>query len=468
MAEYHHHGDDPTRFSMQNFVVQTQTVRLDVSELSTGVLLDSHDPPLEDCDSEGNLPRRLFPEGSDGASQAGGNSITPTQVTIDSSVAVGTHYVNSGLATDQETAPDRVNGMAVNHGNEENVDVDAFLETALNARSTQRIRFKYSRMYFYGTSDMYLKIDPSKPGPDSTPELVGQVVACPCQKNNRQFEINWIRPRTVTDMPPNLSDHLRRFFPRDLVFLQLQSLISNCELNLFLTTDRPQRQRPVVPLPQLAPNPPSLVPQPTSVTVTTDHQQPPNEERMIDQEAVGVMPVPATTPRTVPTHDSFQTPSISQRQAFASMHTMGSVPTTNSSGSGSNERNVRGRVTAARTVVTRRRSQNDDDYDSDDYDTDGEDRYDVDFTENFWQQRSQIQDMVNEGDDDEEVPEEDEETRIVFPDELHRHQDLSNFLEQCTDFEFIELTSEEAAAMPPPQKIYDGETGLQDICHISH
>ena len=208
MTEYHHYGDNLTRFLMQIFVVQTQTVRLDVSELSTGVLLDSHDPPLEDCDSEGNLPRRLFPEGSDGASQAGGNSITPTQVTIDSSVAVGTHYVNSGLATDQETAPDRVNGMAVNHGNEENVDVDAFLETALNARSTQRIRFKYSRMYFYGTSDMYLKID-----------------------------------------------------------------------------------------------------------------------------------------------------------------------------------------------------------------TEGEDRYDVDFTENFWQQRSQIQDMVNEGDDDEEVPEEDKETRIVFPDE---------------------------------------------------
>ena len=62
----------------------------------------------------------------------------------------------------------------------------------LNNSHYRKITPSNYKKYFYATSDMYLKIDPSKPAPDSTPELVGQVVTCLSQKNNRQFETNWI------------------------------------------------------------------------------------------------------------------------------------------------------------------------------------------------------------------------------------------------------------------------------------
>ena len=81
---------------------------------------------------------------------------------------------------------------------------------------------------------------------------------------------------------------------------------------------------------------------------------------------------------------------------------------------------------------------NEADYDSDDYDTEGEDLYNVDFTDNFWQQRSDTQAIVNDADDNEDDAEE-EGPVDYFQGQIHRLQDFANFLEHCNNFEFVEL-----------------------------
>ena len=103
---------------------------------------------------------------------------------------------------------------------------------------------------------------------------------------------------------------------------------------------------------------------------------------------------------------------------------------------------------------------NEADYDSDDYDTEGEDLYNVDFTDNFWQQRSDTQAIVNDADDNEDDAEE-EGPVDYFQGQIHRLQDFANFLEHCNDFEFVELSADETAEMPPPPKVCDGDHGLQ-------
>lgn len=53
----------------------------------------------------------------------------------------------------------------------------------------RRARFSYAKKYFFATSDLYLCLRDDSQPPESTPDLIGQVVACPNKKNGNSFQV---------------------------------------------------------------------------------------------------------------------------------------------------------------------------------------------------------------------------------------------------------------------------------------
>jgi hypothetical protein len=96
---------------------------------------------------------------------------------------------------------------------------------------------------------------------------------------------------------------------------------------------------------------------------------------------------------------------------------------------------------------------------SDEEDTDNEDNYQVDFSENFWQSREELQEMVQNDLVDEEVLGVEGDVDSC-PDHAGQF-DFARMLRDCSDFDFTELTEEEANEMPVPPEIYSGESGLK-------
>jgi hypothetical protein len=92
--------------------------------------------------------------------------------------------------------------------------------------------------------------------------------------------------------------------------------------------------------------------------------------------------------------------------------------------------------------------------DSDEDNTDDEDEYDVDFSENFWQSREQLRQMVDQLGEDEVLDDYDDD---AVPAEVTTGLPQ---LQDCKVFEFAELTPEQAANMSSAQKLYEAESGL--------
>lgn len=114
--------------------------------------------------------------------------------------------------------------------------------------------------------------------------------------------------------------------------------------------------------------------------------------------------------------------------------------------------------TLRRRLNTRQQLVSSDGHDSDD-DTDGEDLYEVDHAQNFWQSRQELQQMIRDEivDDDED----DGDVADVVPTGIQ--PDYGVALRDCSEFQFEEVIGGQANNMAPPEKIYDAPSGLRKV-----
>ena len=150
----------------------------------------------------------------------------------------------------------------------------------------RRNRVSFARKFFHATSDIYLQVNTNLALPTCTPDLIGQVITCPTKKNNNLYSINWIHPVGQKTWPVDLKPHIRCFFPKD----QLRPLL------------------------------------PGLIKLYHDHQ-------VADQVAGGTTNTVAIVAPILQNEDEMQinavpavieTPTISQRAAFAQVYTAGS------------------------------------------------------------------------------------------------------------------------------------------------
>jgi hypothetical protein len=143
------------------------------------------------------------------------------------------------------------------------------------------------------------------------------------------------------------------------------------------------------------------------------------------------------------------TPAPNLREALAALHTAGSIQT---SGSDS-------MLLPQRVRPSTRASSPPEENDSDNEITDAEDEYEVDFNDNFWRNREELRELVDE---EAVVPNEDDEAEdaVTCPPGADSC-DYARLLKNVTEFQFREVSPSEAELMDDPPKIYDGESGLQ-------
>lgn len=313
-----------TRFSNFTPVIQTQRVMLDVSEIPVALFPSANDDNSVDGSDANNLRGQLF---QNGTMELGNNA---HEVTLPSVPAESNLPSIDDLLAEIARTP--------NDNDANDLEADA---TTMMGQQKKRHRFSYAKKYFYGSSVLYFQLDPTLPQPEQLPELLGQIIGCPNKKNNNQYHVKWLRPKDSGNWPVNLTPHLRSYFPKDMLQLQLAFLIGECPVNLNLV-NAPSDPTLPVPLPQ---------PLPRQQTI----ERPP--------------PV-------------IQTPAPTQRATFAAVYTAGSV--SGLSSLGQSQASQQERTRANSTSTPRNRSSRirvaGEEQDSDEDNTDDEDDYDVDFS----------------------------------------------------------------------------------------
>jgi hypothetical protein len=202
------------RFSTLNTDVTTQRVLFDVAAIPTGPLFPSTDAPSDEDEFSANLRRCLFGD-SPPSLDGNDNNVTTRRasVTVDSSQH---NTVSSELPSEaaiEELDPTR-------DIREEEVAA-SLLDIGVPPARMRRYQFSYSKKYFWANNALYYQLKPSHPPPEDFPELLGQVVQCPNKNNDYHYQINWLRPKTGSAWPANLTAHLRCLFPKDELHAQL-------------------------------------------------------------------------------------------------------------------------------------------------------------------------------------------------------------------------------------------------------
>ena len=83
----------------------------------------------------------------------------------------------------------------------------------------------------------------------------------------------------------------------------------------------------------------------------------------------------------------------------------------------------------------------------------------VDFTQNFWESRRQLQEMVREDVFDDDMLDSEGDVSTCPPNcEIN---DYAELLKNCTEFDFQLVTPGQERIVDQAQKIYDGESGLR-------
>jgi len=117
-------------------------------------------------------------------------------------------------------------------------------------------------------------------------------------------------------------------------------------------------------------------------------------------------------------------------------------------------------------TTTKASSSEEDDAFSDADLTDGDDTYELDISKNFWRHRQELKERNSPSRDNEEEDNIDDDSEEDFDENSPLDQyDLAQLLRNCIEFPFTEVTPEEANNMPPPQKVYDGPSGLKKGIH---
>lgn len=494
----------PNRFSNGNPELDTQRIVFDVSDLAVGPLFPPPQPDITEGNSVESFKRQLF---ADEDSYFDDNE-SYTAATTANEITMGSSHVYN-----KDSKPSARGGNTKTTKQQQ------------QERRRRAPRFSYSKKLLFAPMSFYLDLNPAfSDPPESAPqELLGQIVACPNKKNNHQFEIAWIRPRSggALHWPVNLSNHLRRYFHKNDYESQILSLINACNLNLQseyqnktlhcqlpapplvlhlqpaspappqqLLPEVPAQEQPLLPEAPL-PSPAAVEAPPSVVAIPALVRRP----STLGAAEAAPAPLPAggnnnqETPATAPPATApparLQTPAVDTTwtttagSAFAALHTAASRTSISSLGNSAPSRqNVdedflfpnpqqQQRARASRRRRTRHGNEDEevDEVDSDQSDTDQEDQYEVDFTQNFWQSRHERQSMIEEqgdirfvdGGDDDSIHE-----VVLASCPLDAPQeDYARLLRDCNEFRFTELTPLESATMPPPQKIYEGESGLR-------
>lgn len=336
-----------------------------------------------------------------------------------------------------------------------------------NNTKKRRIRFSYSKKFFYASSDIYLQLNPNIPPPESTPELIGMVLDCPRTSNGHHYRIEWTSPTGGASWPENLKLHLRTTFEKPFFHTldpNLKDLIVSCPLNknndkskkrhtggrsgtsdVESTTDHDDNNI------NLMPPPPPLLQMPQPIP------PPPLGIVLIDTTplAAAAEPLGATT-----------TP-VSQRKAFASLHTAQSA-------SGYTEISSLGHSNQSRRSGSGKTRSTTDPFDSDGADTEDEDDYELDVNGGLWNvMTDQDEDVLrliridelNISDKDNDSDQSSTDSPVGAASVSPACTDYGTLLQHCSTFEFTELKTEEEREQwmqdNPPPKIYDGETGLK-------
>jgi hypothetical protein len=143
----------------------------------------------------------------------------------------------------------------------------------------------------------------------------------------------------------------------------------------------------------------------------------------------------------------------SQRANFAALHTAASI--SGRSGISTLTQSIQAQP-SHRRVTTRATVLSSEEKDSDDDDTVEEDEYVVDFTQNFWESRRQLQEMVREDVFDDDMLGSEGDVSTCPPNcEIN---DYAELLKNCTEFDFQLVTPGQARIVDQAQKIYDGES----------
>jgi hypothetical protein len=417
MAESDHPTDLQTRSWMQNPGVYTHREVIDLSALPIGPMEDPPPGFSRRCENLGNLRGALF--GNDDDETPQGSSILRPLSTEGHNVTLASSEQGTTTSNHEQEA---LEGL-LSTEQQDRVDVDASLrdnvitvldEALLPPNKRPQIRFAYAKRFFYATSeDLYLRVDSNFSGPFTLPELVGQVVTCPNKNNQNLYEIAWIQLRCGGTISPTLLPNLRKFFPKAELYPVLSSLILACPLN----SVNEQSTAAV------------SVSQSTTLLLGPRPAPQPVQERRPDPPPV--VPIQEDGPPLL-----LQTPSPTQRSVFANLYTAAlSVSGVSSLGNSNTEQST---GEQSRRMRTRNSGEDDDEYDSDGDKTVGEDIYDVNFNENFWQTTTSPDDPVVEEEEEGEDP-----NCPCCPANAPMN-DCARLLQGCTRFDFCQLTIKQA------------------------
>jgi hypothetical protein len=177
---------------IDNSATHAQRVVVDVAELLAGSFARRQMFDSDDSSGVGNLTRRLFDDEAPlGQSDDDEDSVVAQEVTIASREVLPEVYT-ARIDDQVEDLPVIENENMVEN---ELLDPDAIAEPVLDASKRKRYRFSYAKKHFYAESALYLKADPALSQPEVTPELLGQIIACPSKKNNYEYQVRWIRQK---------------------------------------------------------------------------------------------------------------------------------------------------------------------------------------------------------------------------------------------------------------------------------
>jgi hypothetical protein len=160
---------------------------------------------LDNSSEVGNLTCWLFDDEAPlGQSDNHEDSVVAQEVTIASREQQPEVYT-ARIDDQVEDLPVLENKNTVEN---ELLDPDAMAEPVPNASKRKCYCFSYAKKHSYAESALYLKAELALPQPELTPELLGQIIACPSKKNNYEYQVRWIRQKNGSAWPLGFSRHL--------------------------------------------------------------------------------------------------------------------------------------------------------------------------------------------------------------------------------------------------------------------
>jgi hypothetical protein len=321
-------------------------------------------------------------------------------------------------------------------------------------KKQKRSKFTFSRQRFVATSSFYLHPDTSSPPPEVTPNLVGQIIRCPSKKNDFNFEVQWCHQQhSKAPVPTDLTPHLLQKFPKAKYNDALRSLIQEAASvgNNATTVAAPPAESLVAIAANVvlaaagdAATPPSMLAQTNAALAAiytagstagwSNMSSLGNSQRSLFREFPEREEDPPDEEADTPADDNLLPPPVEDN-----------LPTPAEPPDQTGRRSTRSTL--------RLRSP-----DSDDELTIGEDNFEVNDEENFWDPGHPLLD----GDDADSFNSHQDDDDDTVGDVAAAPLDIASLLRDATNFGFTEVLPDAVQNMPPPETIYNAPSGLKE------